>query len=166
MLLIAALLLPACQGSAFRNRPPSAEEQVAAFIERHQAATQASVQDGCLFRSLVVRQYFFGGQWSRPEYLPDPGYARGAYRFVQRSSWYTGHRLPEALEREGLDAERIVRDGCGRTYPHLDPGRPVYVRTPADATWEYGYVNTPPYLHFREIQIGCFAFSTLNQGCR
>jgi hypothetical protein len=129
--------------------------------------TPPSAPDGCLFRSILVRQVSLGGgHWSAPQYIPRPGYGNWAYRYVRCDSWFAGHRVAQDLTDAGFTVEKLIRYGCGRNNPRLEPGGTIYVRTRRDDTWETVVDHEPPYAVYRQMEIGCFARSIEGDRCR
>ena len=152
------IVLPGCR----HQRP----DPVAALLEKANE-TPPSSPDGCLFRSIVLRQVSLGGgHWSPPQYIPKPGYRNGAYRYVRCDSWFAGHRLVQDLTDAGFTADKLARYGCGRNDPRLEPGGVIYVRTRRDDTWETVVDREPPYAVYRQMEIGCFARSVEGGRCR
>lgn len=152
------ILLPGCR----RQQP----DPMAALLKAANE-TPPSAPDGCLFRSLILRQVSLGGgHWSPPQYIPNPGYRNGAYRYVRCDSWFAGHRLAQDLADAGFTAEKLIRFGCGRNDPRLEPGGEIFVRTRRDDTWETVVDREPPYAIYRQMEIGCFARSVEGDHCR
>ena len=149
-----------------KKKPSPAEKQAMKIAKSKDNQVKQALQDGCLFRSVTLRQYRLSdGSWSTPEYIPSPGYKTGEYRFVVCGSWFKGDRLSASIQDSEITPEQIATNGCGKSYPHLDRSGPTYVRTAAGADWKYGRLTGEPFTEYREIEIGCFAKSTLNGKC-
>ena len=133
--------------------------------KKNEEGGSQSVQDGCLDRKLIVQQISLGGdKWSSPQYVPRPGYADNAYRFLTCQDWTGVTKLSSSMKKSGISESQLV-NACGTSYPHIDKNEKIYVQTDDNAEWAIKKETDHPFRTYREMVITCYAKSTLNNKC-
>lgn len=133
--------------------------------KRNKEGGSKSVQDGCLYRKLKVRQLSLGsGKWSDPQFFPEPGFKNGTYRFATCEDWEGSTSLSDAMDKSGINL-RQLQVGCGKSFPHIDKSAEIHVRTADNAGWNVYKEKRYPHNTYREMHITCYSKSTLNNKC-
>jgi len=133
--------------------------------EKNKKGGSKSVQDGCLYRKLKVKQLSIGGgKWSDPQFLPEPGFTNGTYRFATCENWKGSTSLSDAMTKSEINL-RQLRVGCGKAFPHIDKSAEIHVRTADNAGWNVLKEKRYPHTTYMVMQITCYSNSTLNNKC-